>query len=286
MVCKFASYSLLDSISHYVASQVRLALGDLPPKFIIDKLCSTMATYFIQTPVPWTQTVRQVICSLYASDVVPYDMLSSYPDTSQIVGELSGLRLFMAVRFCRVLAEDVQNSSTLGPQYYHLDTIFKSNTTDTAILMTFVFNPSARCSPEIAVEAVNCFSAWVAYSFAHWNTDPVALQLLQNITPMAIQHLLHREQDVRDPTVEFFVNTLEYRSKFLQKNDLESLSLLVRKTIGPQCLAQRPNFLNPAIIAFSKLVTAYGKLIVKDLISERNRESSQEIIGQCIRTTQ
>ncbi|KEQ71117.1 ARM repeat-containing protein [Aureobasidium namibiae CBS 147.97] len=255
-----------------------VSLRDLPPKLIIDKLCSTMATYFIQTPLPWTQTVRQVICSLYASDVVPHDMLSSYPDTSQIIGELSGLRLFMAVRFCRVLAEDVQNSSTLGPQYYHLDSIFKSNTTDSAILMTFVFNPSTRCSPEIAVEAVNCFSAWVAYSFAHWNTDPVALQLLQNLTPMAIQHLLHREQDVRDPTVEFFVNTLEYRSKFLQKNDLESLSLLVRKTIGPQCLAQRPNFLNPAIVAFSKLVTAYGKLIVKDLISERNRESSQEII--------
>lgn len=256
----------------------------MPPKLIIDKLCSTMATYFIQTPVPWTQTVRQVICSLHAGGLVPRDMLSTYPDTSQIIGELSGLKLFMAVRFCRVLAEDVQNSSTLGPQYYHLDTIFKSNTTDSAILMTYVFSTSTIGSTEIRVEALNCFSAWVTYSFAHWNTDPVALQLLQNLTPMAIQHLLHREQDVRDPTVEFFVNTLEYRSKFFQKDHLESLSLLVRKTIGPQCLAQRPNFLNPAIVAFSKLVTAYGKLIVKDLISDRNRESSQEIIGQCMRT--
>ncbi|KAH0016220.1 ARM repeat-containing protein, partial [Aureobasidium melanogenum] len=131
---------------------------------------------------------------------------------------------------------------------------------------------------EIRVEAVNCFSAWVTYSFAHWTTDPVALQLLQNLTPMALEHLLHHEESVRDPTVELFVNTLEYRSKFLQKDQLESLSLLVRRTIGPQCLLQGQNFLDPTIVAFSKLITAYGKLVVKDLISERNQESSQEII--------
>jgi hypothetical protein len=256
----------------------------MPPKLIIDKLCSTMATYFIQTPLPWTQTVRQVICSLHAGDLVPHDMLGAYPDTSQIIGELSGLKLFMAVRFCRVLAEDVHNSSTLGPQYYHLDTVFKSNTTDSAILMTYVFSTATPLSTEIRVEAVNCFSAWVAYSFAHWTTDPVALQLLQNLTPMAIQHLLHREEDVRDPTVEFFVNILEYRSKFLQKDHLESLSLLVRRTIGPQCVLQGQHFLDPTIVAFSKLITAYGKLIVKGLISERTQESSQEMIGQSLRT--
>jgi hypothetical protein len=227
----------------------------MPPKLIIDKLCSTMATYFIQTPLPWTQTVRQVICSLHAGDMVPHDMLATYP------------------------AEDVHNSSTLGPQYYHLDTVFKSNTTDSAILMTYVFSTATPLSTEIRVEAVNCFSAWVAYSFAHWTTDPVALQLLQNLTPMAIEHLLHREEDVRDPTVEFFVNILEYRSKFLQKDHLESLSLLVRRTIGPQCVLQGQHFLDPTIVAFSKLITAYGKLIVKDLISERTTESSQEMIG-------
>ncbi|KAG9662166.1 ARM repeat-containing protein, partial [Aureobasidium melanogenum] len=257
---------------------IRLALGDMPPKLIIDKLCSTMATYFIQSPVTWTQTVRQIICSLHAGDVVPHDMLGTYPDTSQIISGLSGLKLFMAVRFCRVLAEDVQNSSVLGPQYYHLDNIFKGNTIDSTILMTYVFSTSTPLSTEIRVEAVNCFSAWVTYSFSHWATDPVALQLLQNLTPMALEHLLHHDESVRDPTVEFFVNTLEYRSKFLQKEQLESLSLLVRRTIGPQCVLQGQNFLDPTIVAFSKLITAYGKLVVKDLISERNQESSQEII--------
>ncbi|KAH0347570.1 ARM repeat-containing protein, partial [Aureobasidium melanogenum] len=271
-------YAATELRSRLILWFIRLALGDMPPKLIIDKLCSTMATYFIQSPVSWTQTVRQIICSLHAGDVVPHDMLGTYPDTSQIISGLSGLKLFMAVRFCRVLAEDVQNSSVLGPQYYHLDNIFKSNTTDSAILMTYVLSTSTPLSTEIRVEAVNCFSAWVTYSFAHWTTDPVALQLLQNLTPMALEHLLHHEESVRDPTVELFVNTLEYRSKFLQKDQLESLSLLVRRTIGPQCLLQGQNFLDPTIVAFSKLITAYGKLVVKDLISERNRESSQEII--------
>ncbi|KAI5272802.1 ARM repeat-containing protein [Aureobasidium subglaciale] len=259
---------------------VRLTLGDMPPKLIIDKLCSTLATYFIQSPVPWAQTVRQIICSLHAGDVVPVEMLNTgvYPDTNQVINQLSGLKLFMAVRFCRVLAEDIQNSALLGSQYHHLDKAFKSNTTDTAILMTYVFSTRKPLSTEIRVEAIHCYSAWVTYGFAHWTTDLVALELLHNLTPMVIEHVLHNEESVRDPTIEFFVNTLEYRSKFLQKDHLESMSLLVRKTIGPQCLLQSRNFLDPTIVAFSKLISAYGKLAVKDLISQRNQESSQELI--------
>ncbi|KAG9921436.1 ARM repeat-containing protein, partial [Aureobasidium melanogenum] len=89
-------YAATELRSRLILWFIRLALGDMPPKLIIDKLCSTMATYFIQSPVSWTQTVRQIICSLHAGDVVPHDMLGTYPDTSQIISGLSGLKLFMA----------------------------------------------------------------------------------------------------------------------------------------------------------------------------------------------
>jgi hypothetical protein len=244
--------------------QIRLS-DDSVPKYVVDKLCATMATYFIQSPVPWTLTVRHVICSLHNGNFVALDMLSTYPDTSQIVGQLPAAKLFVVTRFCTILAEDVESGTNLGPQYHHLDALLKS-------ISTPLLN-------EIRKEGMVCFSAWITYGYEYWKTDPVALQMLQNLTPMAIGYLLHHDEDVRDPTLHLFVNILESRSKFLQKEHLESISLMVRKDIGPQCLQQIMDFNDPTIVAFSKLIVAYGKLVVKDLISERDKESSQEIIG-------
>lgn len=225
--------------------------------------------------------MRQVICSLHAENVVPVESLNTYPDTIQIISQLPQLKLYWALTFCRVLAEDVQNGANLGPQYYHLDALLKTNTTDATMLMTHSFAPSTALSREVRVETVDCFSAWVNYGHSHWATDPVALQLLQNITPMALEHLLNYDEDVRDPTVELFVSILEYRSKFLQKEQLDTISELVRKTIGPQCLVQiQQDAKEPAVVAFGKLITAYGKLVVKDLATRRDQTSSQEIMSE------
>lgn len=83
---------------------------------MLDKLCSTLATYFIQTPTPWNKALRQIICSLYAEQVVAATTLDSYPVTTQVIDQLSPPKLWAALRFCEVLAEDVYHGANLSPQ--------------------------------------------------------------------------------------------------------------------------------------------------------------------------
>lgn len=83
---------------------------------MVDKLCSTLATYFIQAPIPWTRALRQVVCSLHAEQFVMATALDKYPDTTQVIDQLAPPKLWAAVRFCEVLAEDVYHGANLSPQ--------------------------------------------------------------------------------------------------------------------------------------------------------------------------
>ncbi|GAB7347732.1 hypothetical protein MBLNU459_g5284t1 [Dothideomycetes sp. NU459] len=249
-------------------------------KLILDKLCSTLATYFIQSPTPWTKALRQVVCSLYAEDVIASTALESYPDTTQVIAQLSPPKLLVALRFCQVLAEDVYNGANLSPQHRHLDDVLKNNTVDVAALTYHALTTAAPADPAIQVEAISCFSAWVNYAHSNWTTDPITMQLLQNLIPCATEYLLSDREEIRDPTIDLFVGILEFRLNFLQKDQLEMISVLVRRKIGPRCVEHlHRGEQDPAMLAFGKLVTAYGKVNVKNVVQRREHDSSQEIIN-------
>lgn len=104
--------------------------------------------------------------------------------------------------------------------------------------------------------------------------------LLQNLIPFAAEHLLSEQEDIREPVIDLFVGILEFRLKFLQKDHLEMISSLVRTKIGPQCVAMmHKGEQDPPMLAFGKLVTAYGKVTVKDCVELRAHQSSQQIIS-------
>lgn len=178
--------------------------------------------------------------------------------------------------------------------------LFKANTADVAAIMAICFSYQEGTHTTISVEALNCFTvgaatmvfrgctdtdllfqAWVTYAHNTWSSDPVSLQLLQVLTPAAARYLYSNIDDLRDPAIELFVSILEYRLKFLQREDLELISSLVRTKLGPLCVEACSSGQQSAdIVTLSKLVAAYGKATVKDIVARRGLESSAEIVGK------
>lgn len=76
---------------------------------MLDKLCSTLTTFFIQSPTSWAAAVRQIICSLQAQDVVPTYALDGYPETWHVISRFDHCKKLAALRICRALAEDLNN---------------------------------------------------------------------------------------------------------------------------------------------------------------------------------
>ena len=62
---------------------------------------------------------------------------------------------------------------------------------------------------------------------------------------------------------------------------MQYISQLVRTQIGPQCVAAcRSVHQEPEIITMGRLVAAYGKSAIKDIVAVRKHNSSQEIVGR------
>jgi len=85
-------------------------------RLVLDKLCSTLSTYFIQSPVKWNKAIRQLVVSLYVGHFVKDDQIGNYPDVSQIFAQLSPEKQLIAIRFCQGLAEDMHNCASLSQQ--------------------------------------------------------------------------------------------------------------------------------------------------------------------------
>jgi len=85
-------------------------------RLVLDKLCSTLSTYFIQSSVKWNKAIRQLVVSLYAGHFVRDDQMGNYPDVSQIFAQLSPEKQLVAIRFCQGLAEDMHSCANLSQQ--------------------------------------------------------------------------------------------------------------------------------------------------------------------------
>lgn len=96
---------------------------------------------------------------------------------------------------------------------------------------------------------------------------------------VAANSILSPQETLRDATLELFVGILEYRPRFLEKAHREMISILVRSNIGPQCvIACQEGNDDASVLSVCKLVSAYGKTAIKDVIARRGAPSSAEII--------
>ncbi|KAL1305579.1 hypothetical protein AAFC00_007184 [Neodothiora populina] len=265
--------------SHLLTWLVKLA--SLPARnFVLYKLCAALATYFTQAPMRWLSAVRQIICSLRAGSVVTGDQLKTYPDSAQVFMELTPVQQRVTIRFCQTLAEDMSNSAGLSQQSLRLDDTFSANTPDVTSILAVCINNLARDNVDLGIEALNCLNAWIIYAHSNWSRDIGTLQLLQDLTPITAEFLVSNNDDLRDLAIEIFVSNLEFRLKFFKKEHVEIISTLVRQKIGPECLvACRSGQQEPEIVSLGKLVAAYGKITVKDLVVVRKHASSESIVA-------
>lgn len=73
---------------------------------ITQKLCSTLAIYFLRPRAPWVRCVRTVICALGEGSTVNEHSLDQYPPSSQILSNLDHNNIIAALGFASTVAED------------------------------------------------------------------------------------------------------------------------------------------------------------------------------------
>lgn len=77
------------------------------------KLCSCLATYFVRSPAPWEQPLRQVLCSFHAGEAVTAEHLDAVDlSTYELVKTLPVDQLRTLLLFTESLAAEVGKSES------------------------------------------------------------------------------------------------------------------------------------------------------------------------------
>lgn len=111
--------------------QARLAKGT-ENAVVTQKLCSTLATYFLRPKAPWVRCVRTVICMLGEGSAVEEQLLDQYPPSPQILLHLDANNILAALWFASAVADDGgKMESSNQEQYDHQSNAYISSIVDT-----------------------------------------------------------------------------------------------------------------------------------------------------------
>ena len=87
---------------------------------VTQKLCSTLATFFLRPQAPWTRCIRTVICALGKGSTVGEQSLDQCPPSSEILSQLDSSNIVAALWFTSAVAEDGSKTDSTNQEQYDL----------------------------------------------------------------------------------------------------------------------------------------------------------------------
>jgi hypothetical protein len=197
---------------------------------VVRKLCSTLVAYFMQFSTSWERCLKHLMYSLCNNEARPYTSLDEAPETEILRHSLSDAKAVAVFWVATTLVEEVgkTDSNSMKQHKFHRQVV--PNVDDIVPLISKYINNNATETAHGTVkqEAMKCFQAWVSYSHRAFIDDEIVLEPLRNLIKPALMCLL--DDDLYETTVELFSDVLANYSKFLHKEDFETLQSLFNST--------------------------------------------------------
>ncbi|GAB7343755.1 hypothetical protein MBLNU457_1730t1 [Dothideomycetes sp. NU457] len=188
-----------------------------PPgsRLVFDKVCSTLATYFVQSPFPWSYAIQQVSVCLQYGTFVNGTSTDEQADHAQILDQFGPAQRHGLLRFARMLAEDLAALEGASPKHAALEESMKTNVPALAVHLRRSLVDDHSGQSENLKEAMSAYSEWTSYSFTHWSLDREVLSSLQQITPLVLSCLMSSDVQVVEHAAATIADILDQRRKFL-----------------------------------------------------------------------
>lgn len=213
--------SLLNTLVSWLVRCMENSEGAL----VVRKLCSALVTYFLQFSTSWQNCVKHLICCLYSGKALPYSALDEAPEIAVLVQGLSDSKAVAIFWFAAILVEEVGKTDSSSMKQYKFHRIVVPNAEAVVSLISkYIVNSPGTADVNVRKEAMITFSAWVNYSHRAYIDDEIVLEPLRELTRPALMCL--GDDVLYETTIDLFSDTLTNYSKFLRKEDFDSLQSL------------------------------------------------------------
>lgn len=244
---------------------------------VTKKLCSTLTTYCLRSPVLWKRPLLDIAVSMQNGDAIQDSSLDTVTDIQLILHSLDLVQIVTLLWFSDTLADEAgrleSNTATHAQLHSQMEVIVR----DASALMSYAFTtPSNDANENVKAESLKSFSSWVNYAQPVWPRKPECLQYLRDLIQGAIQCIINPA--LQQVALDCFRDILESYTSFFQSDHMQMLALIIREHVQPILLrALRDQ--DPDGLPYGQMVIAFGNANIQQVVEHPgSAEGSATII--------
>lgn len=246
------------------------------------KLCATLATFFLRSPIAWSRPLLHLAASFHRGDAVPEDQLSTAHDAiSQFLPLMSESQLATLLWLSSSLATEAATLDSTTPANAKIHQQMELLVNDASKIMHHALTLSATpASVSLKGQALASFLNWVNYAQPMWPSKPNALEPLRQLVTDVIP-LMNDQDDIRGEAMDVIRDVLESYTSFFQPQHMEQLAVNIYQTARPQMLAALQDG-DPEVLHVAQLVIAYGVANIQRIVEQPEDEYGSQAIVQLL----
>ncbi|PNS15602.1 hypothetical protein CAC42_861 [Sphaceloma murrayae] len=245
------SQALLERLINHLVTCV----NDSSQIYIIEKLCSVLATYLTQATCQWSEPLAQIVCQ-FARNESPQNLSG----IGHAVSLLSKAHFRAILRLSRILVEDLGRFQGDDIRNHQIEEVVKGSVPIFATL----FNRALQIeqgSGILSEDALSAFTAWFKYSSSRFLVDLDTWNLFRDMLDTIIQCLYNINFSIVAIAADALADVLELHAHCLSDKQMEQIWPAVNHALEAT-LDQSSEERLPLL----RLVVAWGKYMVPDIV--------------------
>ena len=243
------------------------------------KLCSTLATYFLRSPLPWRHPLLHLTCSFRQGDAVTEaDIQTVNVTVAELLPALKPQQIRHLLLFSGILADEVGKVEHSGPAQARYHTQMEGEVQDASSLIEYALSYERAEAVMLRREGLGAMLDWVNYAQPVWPTKPEALQHLRDLIEPALTCLTLDDGDEQDELAEeagrVFTDLLESYTSFFLPQHLETLANIIQQNFGSK-LEIELEIGGESDHATVPLIIAYANAVVEDVVEKPTSHRAQ-----------
>ncbi|EME43520.1 hypothetical protein DOTSEDRAFT_174398 [Dothistroma septosporum NZE10] len=272
-----AAQIVLSKLLHWTAQLDRAGEGHLVRK----KLCASLVTYFLRSPVPWQRPLLHLAASFYHGSAVDEERLSTAHDAiDQYLPTLNDSQLITILWLSGTLATEasrVDHATQENTQVHHLMEVLAI---DASKVMQFALSQPVNANTgRVKAESLSTFLNWVNYAQPMWTAQQQALDYLRELVPQLVPLLT--DEVLQNEAMDVFRDILESYTTFFQPQHMALLANIVHQYARPRMLQLLHNRA-PEVIPVAQLIIAFGIANIQQVVEEPQNELGSKLIVQLL----
>ncbi|KAF2768474.1 ARM repeat-containing protein [Teratosphaeria nubilosa] len=243
---------------------------------VTKKLCSTLTTYYLRSPLLWKRPILHVAASMKHGDAIAE---STLPEDSLVQDFLQGLgfnEIIALLWLCGTLADEVVRADVDTAAHADAHSQMDMIVADANALLAHTFSmPIKNDDHRIQAESLKAFLNWVNYAQPVWPRKPECLQYLRDLIPAAMQCLMEPELQV--DALDAFRDILESYTSFFQPSHMDLLARFIAEQVQPivlQCLEE----MEPGVLPYGQIVIAFGNAHIQQIVEHPHGDNESATI--------